>query len=46
LRLAIHPPDIEARRVRDSLRRVLDGLLAYRAAASYRAVLSAPTQPT
>lgn len=40
LRVAIHPPDVEAPRVRDSLRRVLDALLAQRAAVSYRAVLS------
>jgi predicted deacetylase len=41
LRVAIHPPDIEAPPIRDSVRRVLDGLLARRTATSYRAVFSA-----
>jgi len=40
LRVAIHPPDVDAPPIRDSVRRVLDALLARRAAVSYRAVLS------
>ena len=40
LRVAIHPPDVAAPRIRDSVCRVLDALLARRGAVSYRAALA------
>jgi predicted deacetylase len=40
MRVAIHPPDMDSPRIRESLRRTLETLLATRSAVSYRDVLS------
>jgi uncharacterized protein len=40
LRVAIHPPDVDSRRVRESQQRVLDALLEYRQVLSYREALA------
>lgn len=40
LRVAIHPPDIDSRRIRESQQRVLEALMEYRRVLSYREALA------